>query len=537
MDNNNLLYDYIGATGTHTTTDYIDYNSNILDNKIIITSNILDTKINITSNYLRQYTNTNIIDLDNKYNKLIKEQTGDNTINDTYITNSNIGGEIKFYVKQSGIFDINNASGQIYRVKIGNDGKLYLYYNYNIAIGILETERWVEPVNMLISHNVALGNLNAITGATDITIGKILIDIKQLNSLVISENIITNADRLILRDTSSLYGNLKIVFEKIKNSITYVNALYAGIVGSIGFGLIFMGYGYIQSRVNADYIENNVKYQLSNNTVMTSTEKQQLLIDSFNVYNSNLNDMIYYNCNLNILSGFINSNIQTSQTIPNISTNAITYNGVEISNGFLSLNGNKTFSGTLTNTGTIINNGSITGTGNISITGNITQNGQSIATISQNTILNNTPNVSKKYGFNFSCSYPIVIVSSVYYKYDIDLRNYTQTKSTPNGSLYRIFNIRIWLGTSYFETTINNEYNILSYEVYQSNQLYSGTPTGQIGINIFANPVGATLPNPKLANVLPSYFTLMRTTDFNYLSVITTISGLQLLAVIEDILY
>jgi hypothetical protein len=331
---NNIYYDYIGAKGNYEIVDYIDteikITSNILDTKINTTSNILNTKIDFTSNFLRGYTDTNIINLDNKYNNLIRE-IPDNSLTNLYINNSNIGGEIRFFVKQSGIFDINNATGQPYRVKIGADGKLYLYYNYNAAIGLLETERWVEPINELIAHKVGIANLGAITGATDVTIAKIIIDVNQLNSIVLTDNIITNADRLILRDTSTLYGQAKIVFEKIKNQFTYANAIYAGIVGSVGFGIVSMSYGYIQSKVNADYIENNLKYQLSSNTVMTPAEKEQLKTDTFNVYTSNINDMNFYSCNLNILNGFINSNITTPQLIPKITTNEITYNGVEIS--------------------------------------------------------------------------------------------------------------------------------------------------------------------------------------------------------------
>jgi hypothetical protein len=340
---NNLYCDYIGATGSYSISDYIDITSNTLNTNIDIRSNILNTKIDTRSNILKLYTDTNIINLDNKYKKLIRE-VPENSLTNLYINNSNIGGETRFYIKQSGVFDIYNSSGQPYRVKIGADGLLYLYYNYNIAIGVFETERWVEPVNMLIGHNVALGNLGTITGATDIAVGKIFTDIgkintdiAQLNSFVITDNIITNADKLILRDTTTIYGNLKIIFDKIKNTITYVNTVYAGIVGSLGFGAVYMAYGFIQSKVNADYIENNLKYQLTSNTVMTPEQKEQLKIDTFITYTSNINDMNYFSCNLNIMQGFINCNIQTQQTIPDLYTsnlyvNSGNINGIDINN-------------------------------------------------------------------------------------------------------------------------------------------------------------------------------------------------------------
>ena len=63
MDNNfgNLYYDYIGATGTHSISDYIDLSSNNNYSYTSNSSNILDTKINITSNIL----SNNIINVDN----------------------------------------------------------------------------------------------------------------------------------------------------------------------------------------------------------------------------------------------------------------------------------------------------------------------------------------------------------------------------------------------------------------------------------------------------------------------------------------
>jgi hypothetical protein len=202
---------------------------------------------------------------------------------------------------------------------------------------------------------------------------------------------------------------------------------------------------------------------------------------------------------------------------------------------YLTINENQTFSGTLTNTGTIINNGSITGTGNISITGNIQQNGQSIATISQNTILNNTPNVSKKYGFQATCSTSIVMPDSLtYYKYDIDLRNYTQTKTVANPNTpYRIFTIKIFLASAYFEY-FSSVPDVLSYEIYMSNESQNGGGGGYAGINICA--LGSP-QNYNLNSILPNVLSLLRTGDFNYLSVICRYSGALFNVIIEDLIY
>ncbi len=342
---NNISFDYIGAIGTHTITDYIDINSNILNDKIDIRSNILNNKIDTTSNILKLYTDTNITNLDNKYKKLISEKIEispdieNYNITNTWITNSNIDGEIIFYVKQSGIFDPLNASGQLYRTKIDGDGKLYLYYNYNAAIGLLETERWIDPVNMLIAHNVALGNIGAILGGTDIAtstllfrINKNTIDIQELQALLLTDNIIRPEDAVILRDTNSTYGQLKIAYENIKfyissaqNFFNRINVIYAGIVGSITFNIIFAIYNAIQAKVRSDYLINNLNYHLSSNVAMTEEEKEELIDISFKEYTSNLNDISVSLSNISLNQGFINSNILFAQNYINSNTVADLY--------------------------------------------------------------------------------------------------------------------------------------------------------------------------------------------------------------------
>jgi hypothetical protein len=331
---NNLYGDYIGATGVYSISDYIDITSNIL---AINSSNFTLE----TSNILKLYTNTNIINLDNKYKKLISEKIEispdieNYNITNTWITNSNIDGEIIFYVKQSGIFDPLNASGQLYRTKIDGDGKLYLYYNYNAAIGLLETERWIDPVNMLIGHNVALGNIGTILGGTDIAtstllfrINKNTIDIQELQSLLLTDNIIRPEDAVILRDTNSTYGQLKIAYENIKfyislaqNFFNRINVIYAGIVGSITFNIIFAIYNAIQAKVKSDYLINNLNYHLSSNVAMTEEEKEELIDISFKEYTSNLNDISVSLSNISLNQGFINSNILFSQNY--ISSNTV----------------------------------------------------------------------------------------------------------------------------------------------------------------------------------------------------------------------
>jgi hypothetical protein len=89
-----------------------------------------------------------------------------------------------------------------------------------------------------------------------------------------------------------------------------------------------------------------------------------------------------------------------------------------------------------------------------------------------------------------------------------------------------------------FEMNGNIVPSILQYDIYMSN--------GQIatsGINITTYPNNTihiyaigTPENYKLSNLLPCHITLLRTDNFNYLSIISKISNLEVSYIIEDYL-
>jgi hypothetical protein len=166
----------------------------------------------------------------------------------------------------------------------------------------------------------------------------------------------------------------------------------------------------------------------------------------------------------------------------------------------------------------------------------ILENNQSIPTISQNTILNSTPNVQKKYMFTGTCSSSILMPDNVlYYVYDIDLTNYTQLKYAPNPNTpYRIFNIKIFFGSVYFGYLTNGNPNVLSYEVYMSNESQGGGGgIGSAGLNVCA--LGYP-PNPILNTISPTQLSLV-CGDFNFVSVLSRVNGTVFNAIIEDCLF
>ena len=125
---------------------------------------------------------------------------------------------------------------------------------------------------------------------------------------------------------------------------------------------------------------------------------------------------------------------------------------------------------------------------------------------------------------------------NTYYKYDIDLRNYTQLKYAPNPKTpYRIFNITVFMSSVYFEVFSSGKPNILDYKVfmrYESQNGGGGIGTGGINICAFGTP-----QNYYLNSTLPAYISLLRTADFNYLSVIARIQGTAVNGIIEDLLF
>jgi hypothetical protein len=157
--NNNNIYNNNNFIGTiH--QDILKNTSNILSKQIINTSNILTNQITNTSNNLTNQINRintdnsnytlqigNIVEnnsiiytnqLRYDVNKLINEEFEHISFpipydtHHTYVYNSNIGGDIRFYTESTKYYPIPFPSGEPpYRVKIDSSGKLFLYYTYD----------------------------------------------------------------------------------------------------------------------------------------------------------------------------------------------------------------------------------------------------------------------------------------------------------------------------------------------------------------------------------------------------------------------
>jgi len=164
------------------------------------------------------------------------------------------------------------------------------------------------------------------------------------------------------------------------------------------------------------------------------------------------------------------------------------------------------------------------------------QAGQDITVISSNITLTQTPNLQKKYMFTGTCYSSMLMPDGItYFAYDIDLRNYTQLKYAPNPNTpYRIFKIKVFFGSVYFGYLTNGKPNVISYEVYMSNESQGGGGgIGSAGLNVCA--IGYP-ENVILNTISPTQLSLV-CGDFNFITVLSRVNGTVFNAIIEDCLF
>jgi len=157
-------------------------------------------------------------------------------------------------------------------------------------------------------------------------------------------------------------------------------------------------------------------------------------------------------------------------------------------------------------------------------------------------------NLKKKFGYNSTIGTTSFLFNNTsYYKYDIYLKNITKELSkTYNDATvqYRIFNIKCFSSDGVFENprgNINGNMNVLNYDVFMSYRpiIPSGVDTTfedneiKEDINIAAT---GTPENLSLTNILPGLISLIRTTRFDYLSIVSKYSNLNVSYIIEDYL-
>jgi hypothetical protein len=181
---------------------------------------------------------------------------------------------------------------------------------------------------------------------------------------------------------------------------------------------------------------------------------------------------------------------------------------------------------------------SIGNTGELICSSNIKENNAYLKDTYINVSL--LPRIKKKSAFYCSLSTNITINGINLYKYDIDLTKYTQLATTNASNPYRIFNIRAFVSSAYFSYFTSDFPNVLQYDIYMSSISSPNSDTaftganGPIGINVCA--IGSP-ENYNLSNLLPTAFSLLKTSNSNYISFVSSINSLGISCIIEDYLY
>ena len=159
------------------------------------------------------------------------------------------------------------------------------------------------------------------------------------------------------------------------------------------------------------------------------------------------------------------------------------------------------------------------------INNSIVSNIYTTSNICKNLIIYDTPVVCKHFAFYITITTPIVINSKTYYKYDIDLRQYTKLGyidiGSQSGDSYRIFKLRACYGSMYFSTLVNGLPNVVYSDIFMSMKANPTANLGVAGLNICS--VG-NINNPRLETVPSNNLFFMRNgaNSIDYITVVST---------------
>ena len=382
MNNNNLYNtnNFIGITHN----DYFKTASNALAKEIYIqTSNCSNYASNMyinCSNYASNISNilninssnyTNITSniIQTNINKLINEKVESiilplpADLTHTYITNSNILGEIRFWTKSTADFFLPpNLIGIApdYRAKIRENGTFELYYVYNPAINLTFLSGWIDVATSIVALNASDANIGlAITGLE----GQLLIlqnNISRLatnTSVALADNMLleweeaqayTASFREAIYDTpTGVIGTFENLTNNLYAGLTQARVSYVAAAGTDLTLLItqnpgvsfFLGIGgiayaaavslaqdvsYIKeyTHVIEDAIYSNVNITQAQKDILYSSNNRRTAL-RYVSYCSNMS-------NMTIAQGFINTYNSNQQYIPSIKCETLDLNSGNI---------------------------------------------------------------------------------------------------------------------------------------------------------------------------------------------------------------
>jgi hypothetical protein len=359
---------YVGRT--HLSSGGNIFDSSILQAEIdTLTSNlditssnlsILQTNYDITSNDIYEYLNPLTYLINTELTPATIAPPVPDIIN-TYVYNSNILGEIRFWVKDTQSFPIVNPLGvPDFRVKIDVDGKLKLYYTYDPIINLTWGNGWIDPANMIIgavadsaNQGITIGVIQGEIVVIQQTIQAQLAALAEvLDQTYLQNTWLTRPDQAeniqglldVVEEANTLETSMESVdsayeamtgffttgnFGFVNNTIASVNSFIANnpatsfMLGAGGVG-VSIAYGIIQGQKFNDFIYGNLINSIENNSNLTSNQRRIVSEHAeYDFVSSNIILNLQKNYALNQTQGFLNSNILTTQTVPQIYTNKI----------------------------------------------------------------------------------------------------------------------------------------------------------------------------------------------------------------------
>ena len=369
MNGNPYTSSWIGATAQYPIYDYINEVSSNSSNFTIYNSNILETHSSNFTNSLRY-------DMNKWINEEIEPITFPTNTNltHTYIYNSNLSGEIRFWCKSTPYFPPQIPGDYpSHRVKIDPDGKLKLYYTYDSTINATWLNGWVDIVNLAVSLVASDVNMGISIAALDQkTNEKIDVQILAVYNAIaavaagdLGDDLETLQDykddiKTALNNTQA-QNNLNSTYQNVGDLINTRNSSYLTRIQTTvstailqnpltafatGTGGVVLGivYGIAQNIAFNNYL-NSLTESIESNIHLTTPEKQNLkdyvkndLMVKKDIERAQLE---YDKC---INQGFITSNILSAQnyissnTVSNLYVSSNVLSNLAITQGFINSN-------------------------------------------------------------------------------------------------------------------------------------------------------------------------------------------------------
>jgi hypothetical protein len=347
------------SSSNYGSSNYTSNCSNILNSN---SSNYTSNCSNILNSISSNYTNITSNIIQTNINKLIKEEIEHITLptpadlNHTYIYNSNIASEIRFWCKSTADYPvINPLNVPDYRVKIGPNGHLMSYYTYDPLINLTFGNGWIDIANSIVALNAADANFTiTVTGLQAEILNNYNLLESQIRALVFAledYTLMTQSQRIqIMQRLDNELSAVRIGQQSMPLALASIRESFltglpqyftqgitviTAIINNNPFTATFLGLGgaaffYIANKIyEQEYntitlglISSNVKYMPD----ITETRRSELFNDIFEEKIKsyvNITSNEYY---INLTQGFINTNIQDIQYIPNLSTSNLYIN-------------------------------------------------------------------------------------------------------------------------------------------------------------------------------------------------------------------